>query len=205
MNRAAIVFDVGLPLATYYTLHGLGVSDRTALLAATAAAGVRLVWVALRTRHVTWFAAVMLSVFGAGAVLTFIGGDARVLLLKDSAPTVMLGLVFLASLLGGSPLTVSAAQSWKPAQADRVADLYRSEPAGRRAFRVSSLVWGVGLLAEAVVRVPLVYLLPVTVMVGLSTAMMLGTLAALFVWNAIYLTRAARRSPELSILVPSRA
>jgi hypothetical protein len=199
---AGLACDVGLPLIGYYTLHGFGASDWAALLTATAAAGARLVWVAARTRRVTWFAAVMLAVFGAGTALAFTGGDPRVLLLKDSATTVMIGAVFLISLLGERPFTLSAAQTWRPAQAQRLGELYRSEPAARRAFRVSALGWGAGLLGEATLRAPLVYLLPVDVMVGLSTAMMIIAMAGLAVWNAAYIARAARRTPALSILLP---
>jgi hypothetical protein len=41
-------------------------------------------------------------------------------------------------------------------------------------------------------------------MVGLSTAMMIAAMAGLAVWNAAYITAAARRTPELSILLPAR-
>jgi hypothetical protein len=201
---AGLACDVGLPLIGYYTLHGLGASDWAALLTATAAAGARLTWVAVRTRHITWFAAIMLAVFGAGTVLAFAGGEPRVLLLKDSATTAMIGAVFLVSLLGKHPLTLSAAQTWRPARARLLAELYRSEPAARRAFRVSALGWGAGLLGEATLRVPLVYLLPVDLMVGLSTAMMIITMAGLAIWNAAYITRAARRTPALALLLPAR-
>ncbi len=201
---AGLACDVGLPLIGYYTLHGLGASDWAALLAAAAAAGARLVWVAAWTRRITWFAAVMLAVFGAGTALAFAGGGPRVLLLKDSATTAMIGVVFLISLLSDRPLTLSAAQTWKPARAERLAELYRSEPAARRVFRVSALGWGAGLLGEATLRVPLVYLLPVNVMVGLSTAMMIIAMAGLAIWNAVYITRAARRAPALSVLLPAR-
>jgi hypothetical protein len=181
---AGLACDVGLPLIGYYTLHGFGASDWAALLTATAAAGVRLVWVAVRTRRITWFAAVMLAVFGAGTALACTGGDARVLLLKDSATTAMIGAVFLLSLLSERPLTLAAAQTWRPAEAQRLAELCRGEPAARRAFRVSALGWGAGLLGEATLRVPLVYLLPVDLMVGLSTAMMIIAMTGLAVWNA---------------------
>ena len=94
---------MGLPFIGYYTLHGFEASDSAALLTATAAAGARLIWVAARTHHITWFASVMLAVFGAGTALTFTGGGARVLLLKDSATTAMIGAVFLVSLLSERP------------------------------------------------------------------------------------------------------
>jgi hypothetical protein len=199
---AGLACDVGLPLVAYYALHASGASDRVALLTATAAAGARLVWVAARTRHITWFASLMLAVFALGTALTFTGGDARVLLLKDSASTGMIGVVFLVSLLSERPLTLSAAQTWRPRQGARLAQLYRAEPAARRAFRVSALGWGIGLLGESALRVPLIFLLPVDVMVGLSTAMMIAAMAGLAVWNAAYITAAARRTPELSILLP---
>lgn len=199
---AGLSLDVGLPLAGYYTLHALGASDWTALLIATAAAGARLVVVAAWTRRVSWFAAVMLAVFGVGLGLSLLGGDPRLLLLKDSASTAALGLVFLASLLGDHPLTLAGAENWRPAQAPTLGRLYRDEPGVRRAFRISALGWAVGLLTEAAVRIPFVYLLPLPAAVGVSTALMIGALVAVAVWNGIYVTRAARDTPALSMLLP---
>ena len=176
--RAGLLWDIALPLIAYYALHGLGFSDWAALLAATAAASVRLVAVAVWSRQVSWFSA---DTTGAGD--TFCG-------------------FFLASLAGRRPLTLAAAQASQPARADALRVLYDTEPAGRRAFRLSALVWGLGLLGESLVRVPLVYLLPVEVMVGLSTALMVAAMAALAVWNIVFMLRAARRHPELGVLLP---
>ncbi len=200
---AGLALDVGLPLAGYYTMHALGVSDWAALLAATAAAAARLAGTAVWTRQISWFAAIMLTVFGAGLALAFVGGDPRFLLLKDSFSTALLGAVFLASLASKRPLTLAASQAWKPGQAEVLDQLYRTEPAARRAFRVSTAGWGLGLVGEASLRVPLLYLLPLDVMVGLSTAMMIGAMSALAIWNAAYITRAARRHPALRILLPA--
>lgn len=197
--------DIGLPLASFYTLHALGASDWAALLAASAAAGIRMVVVAVWTRRVSWFAAVMLGVFGVGLALAFTGGDPRVLLLKDSAPTAVIGAVFLASLLGQRPLTLAAAQAWRPRRAQALEQLYLTDPGARHAFRVSALGWGLGLVAEAALRVPLIYLLPLTAAVGASTALMIVSMLALAVWNAGYLGRAARRDPALVALLPPRA
>lgn len=197
-----LAVDIGLPLVAYYTLHGFGASDWVALLAATAAAGVRLVVVALVSRRVSWFAAVMLGVFGVSLALAFVGGDPRFLLLKDSFTTAVIGVVFLVSLLGDHPLTLAGAQTWKPYEARDLGALYRSEPGVRRAFRVSALGWGLGMVGESVVRIPMVYLLPLSVAVGASTALMIAAMAGLVVWNAVYVARAARRDPALTVLLP---
>jgi hypothetical protein len=190
---AAMAWDVGVPLVGYYALHLLGASDWVALLVATLAAGLRLVWVAVRRREVTWFAAVMLAVFGLGLALAFVGGDPRFLLVKDSFGTALVGLVFLASLFFGKPLTLSAFQTWQPRQAAEMEEFYRTIPPVRHTFRLSAVVWGVGLLLEAIVRIPLIYLLPIDVMVGVSTAMMVTVIVVLSIWNGWY---GARTGPK---------
>lgn len=190
---AGLAWDVGLPLVGYYAMHALGASDRTALLVATLAAGLRLVRVAVRSRRVTWFGALMLAVFGIGLVLAFVGGDPRFILLKDSFTTGGVGLVFLASLLGARPLTFSAYQSWQPAAAAEL-DARWDQVAGiRHTFRVSSVVWGIGLLVEAALRVPLIYALPIDVAVGASTGMQVVAFVLLGGWNTVYAIRAQRR------------
>jgi hypothetical protein len=188
-----LAWDVGLPLAAYYGLHALGASDWTALLAATAMAGLRIVWVAVPDRRLNAFATMMLVVFGIGLILSFVSGDARFLLLKDSITTAVVGLTFLVTSLRGTPLTLAAAQGFRPADRERIAEQYRTDPVARRAYQVSSRVWGIGLLTEAAVRVPLVYLLPISVMVGLSTVMMVAAFVALIVWNGWYIRRLTAR------------
>ena len=193
-NFSGLLWDVGAPLVGYYALHLLGASDWVALLVATLAAGLRLVWVAVRSREITWFAAVMLAVFGLGLALAFVGGDPRFLLVKDSFGTALVGLVFLASLFSRKPLTLSAFQTWQPKEAAEMAGFYRTLPPIRRMFRRSAVVWGIGLLLEAIVRIPLIYLLPIDVMVGLSTAMMVTVIVGLSVWNGWYGKRAGAQA-----------
>jgi hypothetical protein len=53
-----------------------------------------------------------------------------------------------------------------------------------------STVWGVGLLAESLVRVPLVYALPVEVAVAATEGLLVATMLLLAAWNAWYLRRA---------------
>jgi hypothetical protein len=152
----------------------------------------------------------MLAVFGIGLVLAVVGGDPRFILLKDSFTTGGVGVVFLLSLLAARPLTFAALQSWQPAKAAELDAIWDSAPAVRRTFRISAIVWGVGLLLEAALRVPLIYVLPIDVAVGASTGMQIVALspsgssprsprrssrvfAGLGAWNAVYAIRAERR------------
>lgn len=185
----ALAWDVGVPILAYYVLHLAGASDWFALLAATSAAGLLVVWGAVRDRSVNLFASVMLVVFGIGLALAVVTGDERFLLLKASITTGVIGAAFLVAAAWGRPLTLSAAQRWEPARAAQVVAAYDADPRVRRMHLISSLVWGLGLLAEAAVRVPLIFLLPVSVMVGLSTAMLVVTIGGLVAWNGWYARR----------------
>lgn len=185
-----VAWDVGLPLATYYVLHAAGVGEWRALLAATLVAAARIGLAALRERALNPFALVMLVAFGVSLAVAFATGDARLLLVKDSVVTAALGALFLVLAWFGHPLTLAAAQRLRPDKADELAARYRADPAARRRHLTASAVWGVGLLAEASVRVPLIYLLPIQVMVAVSAALMMVALLALLGWTAWYIRRA---------------
>ena len=60
-----------------------------------------------------------------------------------------------------------------------------------------SAVWGFGLVFEALLRIPLVFVLPVEVMVTVSTVMIIAVFVLLAVWNKWYATRAQARFAEL--------
>lgn len=185
-----LAWDVGLPVAAYYLLDLLEVGDFAALLTASVLAGLRIVWAAVRERELNLFATVMLVVFGLGLLLAVVSGDARFLLLKNSIVTGVVGLVFLASTVLGRPLTLSAAQSFNPARRSELAERYRTDPRVRHGHRLCSTVWGVVLLLEVLYRVPLVFLLPIDVMVALSEALTIITFAGLIAWTIRYVRHA---------------
>ncbi|GAA4842102.1 hypothetical protein GCM10023201_35390 [Actinomycetospora corticicola] len=189
-----LLLDVGLPVGTYYGLHALGVGDSTALLAATVAAGARLAVTAVRARRVSAFAALMLAVYAVGLAASFVTGDPRVMLLKDSVGTGVVGVGFLVSLLVGRPLVLAALESMSPAQAAEARRRYAESPAARRTVRGVTALWGVGLLTEAVVRVPLVLALPVSVAVLVSQLLTLVVIAVLAVAGGLWVRSARRRA-----------
>jgi hypothetical protein len=185
-----LLIDVGLPIITYYVLRAAGVSEWVALLAATGVAAARIVWGIVTRRELNQFASVMLLVYGLGLALALLTGDERILLLKGSLITGAIGAVFLITgIIGERPLTLAASQSFQPGRAAEIAEEFRTEPVARRAHRLISGVWGVGLLAEAILRIPVVYLLPIDVGYLISELMLVVAFALLIGWTIWYVRK----------------
>ena len=191
--------DIGLPLVAYYGLHAFGADTWVALLAATIASGARTVWITVRQRRFNPFSALMLAVFGVGLLLAFVTGDPKLIILKDSAFTGVVGIAFLLSLVKGRPLTLEARRAWSPKEAPEIDEVWRTSAAARHGYRVTSLVWGVSMLAEASLRAILIFLLPVSVMVALSTAMWVTTVVLLVFWTKLYAKRGERREQQATV------
>ncbi len=92
-------------------------------------------------------------------------------------------------------MTLTALQSFAPARADALAHRFAHDATARRGFRLAAVVWGCGLVAEAIARIPLVYVLPLPVAVAATEALLLLTIAALAVWTAWYLRRNDQHLP----------
>ncbi len=190
-----MLLDVGLPLLAYYGLHALGVGDYRALLAGTIVAGLRVTFVALRSRRLDGFAAFLMAMFAVGLALAFATGDAKFMLAKYSVGTAIAGLIFLGTCVVGRPVMFYAAQRFAATTSEKRESwntLWQTKPAFRHGFRVMSVVWGVGLLVEAAVRLPLIYLLPIQVMVGLSTVLQIAAFSLLMTWGMWYGKRMQR-------------
>src|SRR5690348_8092812 len=119
-----------------------------------AVAGLRIGVVALRTRTPNPFAMVMLLSFRVGLTLALSTGNVRFLLLKDSMPTGVVGLIFLGLAAVGQNLTLAAAKPWEPARAEALSEQFLSSAAARHWHLTASVVWVIGLLVEAAVRIP---------------------------------------------------
>lgn len=178
-----LFWDIGLSLVAYYGLRAMGASPYGALLGGTVTAGLRIAYVWSRTRRFDGFAAFMLVEFGVGLGFALLTGDARFLVAKESFSTAVAGLVFLASCGFGRPMIWHAAARFQPAARAELERRWQAVPGFRHAFRVLTIVWGAGLLAEAVARVVVAYTLPVDAAAGLSQLLRFGTMGLLVLWT----------------------
>ncbi|MFE8937286.1 VC0807 family protein [Streptomyces sp. NPDC007872] len=146
-------------------------------------------------RKVDEFAVVSLVFLVITAVVSLVGAHtARALLIKDSGVTGLFGLLCLATLLAPRPLMFyfgrKFATDGTPESAAWWNGLWQFD-GFRSTMRTITLVWGVGYLAEALVRIVLAYALSTSVMVVLSPVLIYATLGALALWTAWFSRRRA--------------
>lgn len=193
----SLLWDVGLSLGAFFVAHWLGASDYVALLAGSVVALLRVLWVAARTRTFDVFAGIMVGVFGIGLLLSFLTGDARFMLAKESLATAAAGIAFGVSCFVGRPLIYHAALRMKEGKPEEVAEFdakWQTVPQFRRTFRIMTAVWGAGLLVDAVGRLPLIYTLSVPAAMVASHVLLVAVFVILAVWNAWFARRAQARA-----------
>ncbi|QWF77687.1 VC0807 family protein [Amycolatopsis sp. CA-230715] len=180
---AMLCWDVGLPVLAYFAAKLLGADAYTALLSGTVVSGLRVGWAAVRQRRLDPFALFLLALFGAGLLLTFVTGDARFVLAKDAAVSGVASLVMLGSCLIGRPIAYYAAKRFAESSGHAGFDRTANTDAMRRRWYRVTLVWGLGLLADTVLRVLCVYMLSIDVAATASQVLMLVFYAGLLVWT----------------------
>lgn len=176
-----LILDLGIPLGSYYLLRSVGVGLVMSLALSSVLPAARTITGAIRTRTVNGLAGLIVVVNVVSIALSFWTGDPRIVLAKDGAVSSTIGIAILVSVFVGRPLMSAAlkpmlvkANPAKDAAFDR---LSAESPRFRQLERMFSLVWGVTLLGECVLRVFLAFTLPVSTMVWLSTVMTIGAIS----------------------------
>ena len=181
-----LLIDVGIPVGTYYLLrNAFGVSLWLSLALSSIGPAVRAVASLVAERTLNVLAMLMLAVNLAGIAVSFLTGDPRTMIAKDSVVSSVIGFAILGSVVLRRPLMSAGLKPFmtkgEPRRTAAWDRLSTASPQFRRLELLFSTIWGVTLLAECAARQAGSYLLPVTTMVWLGTVMMLGALAVAIV------------------------
>ncbi len=189
----SLAWGLATPVAGYYLLRAFGVDARLALIVgavvSVAGLGIRV----LRRQRFDGAGSMFAVLTVLALALTLVNGSPRFLLAKDGLLTAFCGLWFLASvrrgaqpagLTFGRPLMepMTPWHDWD--------ELWTTEPLFRRVWRVVTVIWGVTLLADAVVRVVTAYTLPVDVVPAFNGVLWAALFIALQVVGNVYFHRA---------------
>jgi hypothetical protein len=192
----SLTINVVLPLIVAQWLLHQGRSPVVALgIAALFPLGDGLVS-ALR-RRLDLLSVASLATLVVGIALSFATNNAAFAIAEKSAFTGLFGVAFLVSLLLPRPLIFHLGRQFNTAgdpAAQAAWDANWSIPGFRRVVRVMTAVWGLGLLAEAALRVVVALTMTPAVAIVVSPVLAIGAFALLILWTRAFAARARRRA-----------
>ncbi|GAA3432767.1 VC0807 family protein [Kutzneria kofuensis] len=191
--RRAVVVNLAInlvaPLALFYGLRAAGVDQWLALVLGAIPPTVHAVYGVVVRRKIDALALFTLSILVLSVATSFVTGSPRFLLAKDGWMTAVAGLWILVTLWR-TPFLQQFVLSFTTGDAhERAVINWRDSPTYRHVLRMATVMWGVGLVADAVVRVVLAYALPVDQVPLVNTLQYVVVYAALEIGTRLYLRR----------------
>ena len=195
---STLVFDIGLSIAVFQLAQSNGAGDVAAYLWSSIGPLVGLSVEFVRHRRIDSVGLVVLGIIVLSALISVIGSsDPKVLLLKDSVFTGVIGLVFLLSLtpLFRRPLMWYMGRKFGSDGTDAGVAYWDSlwqYPGFRRSQRMITGVWGAGFVAEAALKTMWVLALPFDTAYLLNQFGPLAVTVVLMGWTIWYGQRVRR-------------
>ncbi|MGW3459660.1 VC0807 family protein [Streptomyces olivaceoviridis] len=189
-NFKPLLIDVALPLGSYYLFKdAFGMSTFAALAWSSVVPAVRTVGGLVRERRTNALAGLILVVNVVSLLLGSVSGDPRLMLAKDSGVSSTVAIGILVSVRFGRPMMTAGMKPFvvkgdaaREAAWQRLVSGAAAESAAFRSReRAFSVVWGLVLLAECVVRVVGAYTVPVDTMVWLGSVVLVAAMVIGFV------------------------
>lgn len=194
-----ILFNFLLP----WVLYRLAKPHLGAIHAIMASAAPPMAWSLIefaRKRRVDAISILVLGGIGLSLLGFALGGSPKLLLMRESLITGLIGVVFVISAIIGRPLMyLLASASLKRQSAEDSAEFetFKDRPGFRRMMSVMTAVWGVGFVIETTIRSILVFSMPVGRFLIVGPIVGYGTIGLLMLWTFLY-GRAADKRGVLS-------
>ncbi|KDO34697.1 hypothetical protein SPRG_00760 [Saprolegnia parasitica CBS 223.65] len=188
-----VLVDFAAPVVIY-SIASSYTNDVVALLLSAIPPALNSVLVMVQRRSLDPISCLVVVSIALSAALAAITSDAKLLLVKDSFLTFVFGLAFLFSVGCGTENLIWRyyRQMAGPDATSHLDALYASAIV-RTSTNLMCYVWGAGLVVEALLRLVLIYLLPIHTMAYISPTLIVLTLASLGYWNAWYAKRLRRQ------------
>ena len=196
MSRGGVPTVVGraaagllAPLVIFYGLRALDVGLYVALMVSALVSGLPTLVGLVRRRPVNALSAYFTTMVLGSLLVALVAGSTEFLLAKEAVLTGVTGVWFLVSAAGDRPLAYVFSKPLLSGRARWPADwdgLWASAPRWRRMWRVSSVLFGIGSIADALARVLFAYTLPADVVPALATGLYAVTGVLLIIVVNVY-------------------
>ena len=154
----------------------------------------------IRHRRLDLIAVLALLGIVVSLVGVLMGGDPKILLIRESFLTCALGIACFVSLLLPRPLMFYFGRQMMAGRDPvKIAqfDAQWQHPYARFVHRLITIVWGIAYVGEFILRVILVYTLPAAVVLLISPFLLGGITVATIVWTFAYVRYATKRGKEM--------
>lgn len=197
----SIVVNGVLPFLLYQALKRSGVAAVPALSAGAIFPVVSTAVGWLRTRQADVIGLISLFFIVIGVVTSLLSGDVQFTLLKESFLTGLNGLIFFGSLFTARPLMFYMARQVSTGGDPEAIANWNARwqfPMFRHAMRTMTSVWGGVFLADALIRVALVFILPISTFLVVSQVMFYAVLIGTMRWTMSYGRRMQRQAAAVT-------
>jgi uncharacterized membrane protein len=179
----------GLVPVVVYNLLLDHLSSFVSLLLATMVPLLDNLYHIVKHRKADAFGLFMLTGFVLSLVAFLLGGSERLILMRESLVTGILGLIFIGSLFYSKPLiyhfAIRFSSNDESEQKGKFANNWEFSYF-RFVIRLMTAVWGTALLAEAVIKTILVYELSISAFLAVSQIIFYSVLGVTILWTVIY-------------------
>jgi len=200
-NVRDLVLSLGvngaLPFFTYQFLQGRGVGELPALIISGVFPAIATVVSVARARRVDILGGIALLGIAVGVLAALIGGDPKLVLIRESFVTAALGLAALVSLATPRPmLFLISRQMTAGNDPTRIAYMERAMtiPRWRRFFRILTLMWGGVWIGEFILKIVLVYSLSIAQVLVVGPLVFNTITFGLIALTVLYVRRARSAS-----------
>jgi hypothetical protein len=193
----SLVINGVFPFVLYELLTGRGIATVPALVAGSVFPLAYAAWGWVRTHRIDLIAGISLVFIVVSALASLVSGSTRFALVKESFFTGLFGLVFFGSLLASRPLMFHLARQGATGGDPELVHAWDHRweyPSFRRAMRVMTAMWGATFVADALIRVGLVFILSTSVFLVASQVLFYAMFAATVFATTAYGRRAQRKA-----------
>jgi intracellular septation protein A len=210
MGKLLVVLDFLVNLGGPFLVYQLaaGHMSETAALMLSAAPPIlwtigQLIW----SRKLDALSLLVITGIALSLVATLLGGSPRLLLIRESFITGIFGLIFLGSLLFSRPLVFHLAKTTvtKQGMNEEAFASGWSSPGFRFTFYLMTVVWGVGLLLEATLKIVLAFTMQIGSFLVVSPIISYSIYFGLLGWSIWYGNQRRKMGERLAAAAAGRA
>jgi hypothetical protein len=194
----SLLINVGIPLLLFEILtNSVHMTEVNTLLIAAIVPALSTIIELVRNRRLDLIALFYLLGTLTSVVAVFMGGDARLLLIRESLFTGMLGVVcFISLFCFPRPLMFYVGRQMVAGKDAAKIESYNKTWLNlhiRATHRSITTVWGCALLGEFLLRTLIAYTLPTAVALTLGSTIFIVMIVATLAWTFAYGRRQSRR------------